>query len=528
MGNCASVLDSNAVNKSAFINEEATEDAKAVFCVLNGPSGTNMTPANPSLKLLLTSVGLMRTSSRDVLNAYKDLRKKTPGKGVLVLLDAKLKTLSWAEHGAMNPKKHNNDVNVGYVREPDQPGGKPKLDAKGNLIPKPQSELKKMGIGYHSAQWGFYTYGNYTNCDLNVVAKGAPGEQVPVFLSYMVYHNTTDYSTPEHLRGKPEHHIMMAEGFFKDGQLTLMRSDGSGPMQPEDYEVPSNYSPAGCNCFKQVNDSKFRSVTESVHTIYSSGGVTWLAVNNLQPYFVDDGKVTGHVNVYGKSVLDATRSGQVIYIGQSAGTVSLSHDIGPLTTDLTDFELEGADDKVNALKLDFELGHKMLRPGLGDYLGIPYGLIFRPHLTFDPQKMAYQGRVTTLATLKRQLSSGAGIQSDHDVYCVVMADYDYAKGQGDVLEVSGGKVKYHVGYSDSSDAITEEGKKILIEAGHSVPADGLIRRQPAGNDPNGRAFYWTPKDGTIYAAGPNAKPRPWRIYASSNGPMKAMSPCYPA
>lgn len=530
MGACFSSALEASRRQFLPLTEEADEtplDAKAIFPVVTTPRGPNPSPCNPHLKMLLTTNGMMRTSAPELLRSYEALRKKTRGNGVLVLIDAKLKTLSWAEHGAMSPPQHNNDPLVGYKRVPDVPGGKPQYAPNGELMPKSQAELSQMGLGYHSAEYGFHKNGHYSFADLNVLASGKRGEKVPVYISYLVWHNKTDYSKPAALRDEPEHHILVARGYFKNGKLTLMRSDGSGAMTDADYEVPSNYSQEGNNCFKPVSGAEFKQVVDSVHTVYSCGGVTWLSVNNLQPYFVDDGEVTDYVNPYGKSVLDATKRGEVVYIGQSAGTVCMSHDIGALTTDLTDFELEGAEKELNTLHLSFELGHKLMRPGLGTYVGIPYCMIFRPHLTFMPDTLAYQGRTLTLNAVKEELTDGKGVDAHYNVYCVTLADYDYKAGKGDALEISGGRVKYHVGYSADKDPLTPEAKKILKAAGHPLPADGMVPRQPEGNDPQGRSFYWEPADGEIYAAGELAKPRPWRVYASATGPSKHFSPCYP-
>ena len=41
-------------------------------------------------------------------------------------------------------------------------------------------------------------------------------------------------------------------------------------------------------------------------------------------------------------------------------------------------------------------------------------------------------------------------------YCALLSDYYCEKGQGDALEVSGGKVLYHVGYCDQKDDLSKE------------------------------------------------------------------------
>jgi len=250
-------------------------------------------------------------------------------------------------------------------------------------------------------------------------------------------------------------------------------------------------------------------------------------VQNLQPHFVDEGKILDVVNPYGKTVLDAVKAGSVIYVGQSAGTVALSHNIGPLTTDPTDFRLD-TDEEGEVIDLDEELGKKMVEPGLGAYLGIPHRLIFRPHLSFNPATFNYMGRALATEKLGKVLTDGVGEDdATHDVYCAITADYNFKQGQGDVIEVSEGQVVYHVGFCSDEVDLAGDARAKLAAAGLEAWASrhASLRRQPPGNPQAGWSFTWSPRDGEVHAAGPNAKGgKRWRIYASSAGPIAGVPP----
>jgi hypothetical protein len=503
------------IARGADGNAEVTPpDAKAIFPVVEMPAGPLLTQFNPKLRMFLTSVGMLETSAPEMLESYRSARAQTPGKGVLILLDAKLKTLQWSERGPSDPAVDNDAPHVTYRREPDVPGGRPVLDASGKPVPKTQAELAKTAVGYQSVEWGLRHDRKYSFGGLEVTAKGEPGERVPVYLSYLAYYNSAH-----------GYHICLAKGYYQDGEFTMLRADGTGPFSEADYEeVPVGYSAAGNSAFAIAGDEEFKAAVDSVNTVWSCGGVTWGPVNQLQPFFVDDGHATSTVNPYGTAVLNAVRAGEVIYVGQSAGTVCMSANIGPLTTDPRGFVLETRDEYIQKMDFAFELGDKLLEPGLGAYVGIPYNLTFRPHLTFNPETLRYAGRALGTIELARELSDGIGIDATHNVYCVTLADYDYFAGQGDVLEVRGEKVIYHVGYSDKTDPMGEDTIAILKQAGHSAKLGEHLRRQPAGNPPSGWQFEWTPEMGEVHAAGPNAQ-RPFRPYADHLGPMRSMPPC---
>jgi hypothetical protein len=97
------------------------------------------------------------------------------------------------------------------------------------------------------------------------------------------------------------------------------------------------------------------------------------------------------------------------------------------------------------------------------------------------------------------------------------------QGYGDTVEISGGKIVFHVGYSPDSHELKEQAKKNLAAAGHAVPADGMTRMQPPGIPKKGISIKWSLKDGEVHAAGPRAK-KQLRPYSSSHGPLKSMPP----
>jgi len=161
---------------------------------------------------------------------------------------------------------------------------------------------------------------------------------------------------------------------------------------------------------------------------------------------------------------------------------------------------------------------------LGEYIGLPHRVVFRPHATFSLSRCSYGGRALGIAKLK------AAIQHDiqtskHDVYGAILMDYDYNSGQGDVLEVFEGKVNYHVGYTDKSDPLPDSAKRVLQPFHPQFAERATIPRQPPGNDPDGWTFSWSPADGEVIAAGPRATIRPFHLYASSLGPMPDAPPC---
>uniref|UniRef100_A0A7S2C0B7 Uncharacterized protein n=1 Tax=Haptolina brevifila TaxID=156173 RepID=A0A7S2C0B7_9EUKA len=498
--------------------EACPPSCKALFAILQTAAGPDMTPANPKLKMLLTSAGLMPTSAPELLERYATLQKATPGNGVLYLMDAKLKTLQWPSSPS-DPVKDNGGKYVTYRREPEEKGGTPVLDADSKPVPKGQSELAS--YGYHSVEYALRQNHHYSNGHLDVVAAGAEGEAVPVYLSYLGY--AADGLDAD---GKPRYTILLAKGQYKDGVFSLEKADGSGEFSEVDFDAATTYTHEGNAAFKKVSDAEFKAAVDSVSTVWSCGGVTWLTVLNLQPFFVDDGKVLSTPNPYGKTILDAVKAGEVVYVGQSAGSVAMSYNIGPLTTDPADLQLEMDDeDGAESINLNAELGKKMLQPGLGVYLGMPYRLIFRPHLTFKPDKVGYAGKALATRKLAEMLTDGVGADASHNIYCAITADYNFKKGMGDVVEIADGNVSYHVGYCDEASELPASGKAVLekLHPEFAKANGSAFRKQPPNNDPRGRAFTWAPANGDVVAAGPGAT-KPFHLAVSSEGPMTTMAP----
>ena len=87
-------------------------------------------------------------------------------------------------------------------------------------------------------------------------------------------------------------------------------------------------------------------------------------------------------------------------------------------------------------------------------------IVFRPHATFSVARCAYGGRALGIARLRAAIEHDVRSKR-HDIYGAILIDYDYDSGQGDVLEIAGGQVTYHVGYSDKSDPLPESAKRIL-------------------------------------------------------------------
>ena len=229
---------------------------------------------------------------------------------------------------------------------------------------------------------------------------------------------------------------------------------------------------------------------------------------------------------YGRAILDNVKEGKCIYVGQSAGTVCMSYTLGPITTDATQIALGPNEDEDSSLQLGPRgmLGVKWLFPGLGSYVGLPHRIVFRPHATFSVERCAYGGRALGIGKVKSALKHDAS-SVKHDIYGAILMDYDYDSGQGDVLEISGGEITYHVGYSDKSDPLTEAAKSTLRPFHSEFANREVLPRQPPGNNPAGWSFAWGPKDGEVVAAGPRATIRPFHLYASSLGPLSDAPPC---
>jgi hypothetical protein len=250
----------------------------------------------------------------------------------------------------------------------------------------------------------------------------------------------------------------------------------------------------------------------------SCGGNTFLTIQALSPLFHDSfgARMTGQWNPYSLAILDRVKTGGVVYVGQSAGTVALSYAVGPLTEDDSFPELESQE----VVNIDHGLGLEWLLPRIGEYLGIPYRLTFRPHLRFEIDSVAYD--INVLGADRAAQALGGGVE--HDVYGVIMADYDFHNGKGDAVEISGGKIQYHVGYTDEVKELTSSAATSLSRFKfYWKYGSQHMPMQPLGNPEQGWTFEWVPAHGDVFAAGPKAS-RPFHLYTSTLGPFADAPP----
>merc|ERR1740123_2528949 len=172
---------------------------------------------------------------------------------------------------------------------------------------------------------------------------------------------------------------------------------------------------------------------------------------HFQPYFVDQGKqLKDKPNPYGKAILDNVKDGNVVYVGMSAGSMAWGWTLGPLTSDPDNFMLmDDRDDEAEPVDFgqDSALGKLWLFPGLGKEVGMPYDITLKVHVHFDIAKCSYGGTAHKAEKVAKIISGIA----EKDKYCCLMSDYDWYTGQGDALEVSGGKLTYHIGYGGGMD-----------------------------------------------------------------------------
>ena len=433
---------------------------KAFVKLSTGKEGP-LLKSNNALRMIFTSCGLTRNSSEAALDFYKRLYTEgRPSKrsGLVYLVDARKLT---------KPCK-----NARQLRDEGEMGGG----------------------------------------SLEVLMKDAD-DGAPIFNCYLSGGDSLGAD------GKPEYKIMVGEGVWQGGKFIPKKTDGSfypasGPKS--DFDEPEK----GCwdTCtefFKAVTDKEFEALLQSVRTVYACGGVTWCVVHALQPNFVDDGvELTNCPNPYSRSLLDMVKTGQVVYVGASAGTVAMSYALGPLTTDAMIHKDEDDD------HIDFgprgELGLKWLYPGLGEYLGIPHNLVLKPHITFDTAQGSYQGRDAATAKLANAL-----IGLKHDAYCCLLVDNDFDKQQGECLAIYQGRVSFCVAKCDVSDPLSAEVREELN--GFAWPFHGeRLRRQPPAVPVEGFAFEWEPSLGDIIAAGPRRSKcvaHPFRVFASSSGAL---------
>jgi hypothetical protein len=486
-------------------------DVKAFLSLGQSEEGVFEEPGNPKLKMYLTSSGLMPDSTLDLKSKFAELKEKTPGNGVLLLIDARLSKLQFAILNG-DPAKHNQQARVPYKREPDEPGGNPQRDDSGALVMKSQEELMNMGReGFAGVTYNMRHRGHYANGHLAELTCGV--DETPVNVAYLWYQGKV-------VDGKPDYKIMVGRGVWRGGKYVAIKTDGS-EFAEADYEIPCTYSTTGDHFFKETSDLEWGQLLSDVQVAYGVGGIPYLPIMHYQPYFVDDGrKLSSQENPYGKLLLDHIKDGDIVYMGMSAGAMAFGFTLGPLTTDPDNFMLKDETDP-DATGVDLgtsELGKFWLFPGLGKYVGMPHDISLKVHLTWDPTRCAYGGTAHKAEAVSKVIS---GIKKK-ERFCALMADYDWYAGQGDAMEVSDGKLTYHVGYSAGTDPVPEglkeELKKLNFE-GDAMP------RQPPNNSPEGWSFEWSPKDGEIFAAGPKAN-KPFHMYASSFGMMKDGHPAF--
>jgi hypothetical protein len=256
--------------------------------------------------------------------------------------------------------------------------------------------------------------------------------------------------------------------------------------------------------------------------VYACGGIPYLPIMHYQPYFVDDGRVLSkHVNPYGKHLLDTIKAGNLVYMGMSAGAMAFSWTLGPLTTDPDNFMLQDERDP-DVTNVDMgpsaELGKFWLFPGLGKYVGMPYDISYKVHLTWEPERCAYESTAHKAENVAKVIS---GIEKK-ERFCALLADYNWDEGQGDALEVVDGGLTYQVGHSACTDPVPEAKREELTKLGFK---GDVLPRQPPHNPAEGWSFKWTPQDGEIFAAGPKAT-KPFHMYASFWGMMEDSHPAY--
>lgn len=491
--------------------DDVPSDCKAFIKLADTKHGPFLTEPNPNLKMMLTSAGIMPKSTQDVKDTFNALKAKVKGKGMLYLVDARMVKLQFSELNC-NPEKHNKQAHVSYRRTPDEPGGEPKYDADGKLEMKSQKELAEMvsGEGYACLPYNLRNHGHYANGGLE---QFCGNEDCPVYVAYLWY-------IGQMKDGKPDYQIFVGKGEWRGGKYVAFKTDGT-EFTEDDYNLNCSTSSAGDHFFKKTDGSEFRELVGSVASIYATGGIPFIPILHFQPYFVNEGEKTKTENPYGKAILDNVKAGNLVYVGMSAGAMAWGSTMGPLTTDPDAFMFhDEADGDMEGVDFgpDTELGKIWLFPGLGKYVGIPHELALKVHVHFSAASCSYGGT----AKKAERVSQVISCLSHKDKYCCLLSDYDWDAGQGDVLEVSGGELTYHVGYCERVDEVGKEHVAALKDLGYE---ETTMPRHPKGNTPEGWSFKWSPNDGEVIAAGPKSK-RPFHMYASSDGLCKDAPPTY--
>ena len=162
----------------------------------------------------------------------------------------------------------------------------------------------------------------------------------------------------------------------------------------------------------------------------------------------------------------------------------------------------------------------------GTYLGIPHRLVFRPHIKFNPKRLAYKGKALALDKVRDAIST---VSHKYDVIAALACDYSYRKGTSDHVMICGGVVTFLAGFSDDAAPLSKDALAVLLRlegpAGFTWRMDHgkEVRVQPEGVPEEGFAFIWAPADGEIVAAGPKA-PKAIRPYVSSFCPLADAPP----
>jgi len=493
------------------VPDDLPPDCKGFFRLADTQHGPYTTAENPNLKMLLTSAGIMKASTQDLKDTYNGLKAKCSGKGHIHLVDARMVKCQFAllNH---DPEKHNKQKHVAYRRSPDEPGGKPVYDKDEKLEMKSQAELESMGSeGYAGLPYTMHKRGGYAN---GYFAELCGSDETPIYVTYLWY-------IGEVKNGKPDYKIFVGKGVWRGGQFVAIRSSDGKDFEDKDYEHECSTSSEGDHFFKETSAEEWAKIVDSCQSVYAVGGIPFIPVLHLQPYFVNDGDKTKTVNPYGKSLLDACKAGNLVWVGMSAGGMAFSWTMGPLTTDPDAFMFaDEADGDMQGVDFgpDTELGKIWMFPGLGKYVGIPYDLSLKVHVTFSASTCSYGGTAAKAERVAQVISC----ISKQDKYCALLCDYDWDIGQGDAMEISNAQLTYHVGYSPKVDDVPADMIPKLQESGHEGKT---LPRHPKLNTPEGWSFVWNPNDGEVIAAGPKSK-KPFRMYPSSAGPCKDAPPTY--